>query len=153
MIRNFIDIIENASDWKSRLGEDVSVVWEEGEYAITVDSLVNAKYVSLWYKGVAIGRITTKTYKRGEENYTEVSSANIDFPKHKGLGLGKEMYRALLKHISTAGIISYLPDRVNKRAVPAIYRSLGAHEDGDWAIIKKPLSQEGGFPTISLQSE
>ena len=47
------------------------------------------------------------------------------------------MYKTLLNHILYDGIVSYLPDRINKKQIPSIYKSLGGYIKDDYAIILK----------------
>jgi ribosomal protein S18 acetylase RimI-like enzyme len=129
-------IVFESEDWKSRYP---NVVFDQGDSVVIVDDDQSANYVAVMHLGKTVGKLTTRgTQRVNGERYTLIGLAEID-RKFRGQGLGLLMYKALLAHISTRGIASYLPDRSNKQQVPAIYQRLGGEiVDGDWAIIPKP---------------
>ena len=117
----------------------------DGWFAITINRIPNPSCLTLFLNGKAIGRMFTDTFNRKGKSYMRIRSVEIP-ARVRGKGLGKEMYKVLLATTDTEGIISYLPDRSNKKQVPGIYRSLGGRvEDGDWAIIPKTASPDFGY--------
>jgi ribosomal protein S18 acetylase RimI-like enzyme len=140
--------------------DENAIVYDKDGYRISVNKPGNANRVVLWTDQDVKGR----TYKRkigalqtNEKTkkingkigkYLSISEIEID-KEHRGLGLGKQMYRELIKHApdDIDGIISYTPNRVNKKQVPAIYKRLGAFTDGDYEII--PIKKESPAPSIA----
>ena len=125
-------------EWPSGL----NIVYDLGEAVITVDDLSDATYAAVYVKKhgriVKVGQLTTRgRYSFGRETYLAIGSASVDAPYRKS-GYGGYLYKALLTHTSLAGLASYLPDQVNKRAVPAIYQRLRARVIGDFGVIPKP---------------
>ena len=117
------------------------VAYKNGDYKITLSSEEDPSCITLFYKGKKVGLFTNSKFFKDGKNYLRVNSIRIDGTVHRGKGLGKMMYKALLNSISDKyeGIISYLPDRSNKSRIPAIYKSLGGYTDGgDYAYIPKP---------------
>lgn len=128
----YIKIYEDYTDKYGKL-----IVYDEGDYKIAVSDNNNPTRISVWKEDKNIGNMYNQVTKYKGEKYLKVSSIDID-KKYRGLGLGKELYRVALKYTDTKGILSYLPDRINKNTVPSIYKSLGGViEDGDYAIIYK----------------
>ena len=114
------------------------IVWEQGDYSISVNSLPIPSYITLWYKGERMGSFYVDLITKNGKKWYKVSSVHIN-ERHKGNGLGKKMYQVLLSIPNEIeGIYSYLPDRSNKKQIPKIYNSLGGYvEDGDYAYIPK----------------
>lgn len=140
LLEHFYDaqaiVLEGDDDWKSRF----NVAFDRGDTIVSVNDLERCTYVAVMQNGKPVGKLTTRgTVKLGGKSYTLIGLAELD-RKVRGQGIGLLMYRALLGHIQTDGLASYLPDRSNKRQVPAIYRRLGgfiAEPEVDYAIIPK----------------
>lgn len=123
-----------------------NIVFDNGQYRVVVNKPDNVTYVTAWKlkkdKWTKIGEFYTHefdyTYNGEKGKYLSVESIDLD-KADRGLGIGKLMYRVMLDHAAPhiKGIISYLPNRSNKRQVPKIYKSMGAIDDGDYQIILK----------------
>lgn len=123
-----------------------NIVFDNGQYRVVVNKPDNATYVTVWKlkkdKWTKIGEFYTHeldyTYDGEKGTYLTVESIDLD-KADRGLGIGKLMYKVMLDHAAPhiKGIISYLPNRSNKRQVPKIYKSMGAVNDGDYQIIFK----------------
>ncbi len=115
-----------------------SIVWERDEFKIAVSDLINPTRISLWVNDKNIGNLYLSTipYKIENRKYYKISSIEID-KKWRGMGLSTELYKVALDHITADGIVSYLPDRINKKQIPKIYKRLGGEIIGDYAIINK----------------
>ena len=114
------------------------IVWENGDYSISVNSVDDATYIALWYEGKKAGEMfLTKGRNMATKDYMTVQNVSIQ-PKHQGRGLGLEMYKAALKYSSVKykGIGGENEQRSNNKQVPAIYRKLGGRqlEDGSFVI-------------------
>ena len=58
------------------------------------------------------------------------------------MGIARLLYKLALEHINNkySGIISYLPDRVNKKAIPKLYKRLGSEkieDEPDYEFIRR----------------
>jgi len=117
------------------------VVYQTKDYKISVDDINNAKYISLWFVNplfdldVKVGHLALS---KTEDGFLKVQEIDIQ-KQHRGKGFSTLMYLMALKYSSEniKGIKSYLPDRVNKRQVPKIYKKLNGKNIGDWAYIFK----------------
>jgi GNAT superfamily N-acetyltransferase len=124
------------------------IVYDNGDYRIVVDDEDNARYITLWHKkyvkgngkwtkcGVLDANRTTVNNDDMKGNYLSIGSVEID-KKHRGKGFGTKMYKALFDFSSNdiKGILSYLPNRSNKKQIPRIYSKLGAITKGDYQYI------------------
>lgn len=131
-----------------------NIVWERGPYFIAVDDPQSVSYVTLWKDGKRIGSLSTRSHP-GNNDYLGVSGIDIK-KSDQGQGLGTQMYRELLKFADPKykGIASYLPDRSNKRQIPAIYKKLGGTVEGDMAIIpREKFMPQGDSPTESNEKK
>ena len=111
-------------------------------YKIAVDDINNAEYITLWKTDTDTGKDKKIGYLRLYENsdgFLSVSESSIEDRGSKGLGLGLEMYKTALKYSSdkVKGIVSYLPNRTNKKQIPKIYKKLNSVKDGDYEYILK----------------
>lgn len=118
-----------------------SIVWENGEFYISVNDVTNATFIALWRSGKKIGEMYLgEGRNRLTKDYATVRNVEI-IPKYRGYGLGLEMYRAALQYVSPKfkGIGGENEQRSNNKQVPAIYRKLGGRrlEDGSWVIDRK----------------
>ena len=121
-----------------------NIVWKRDDIEITVDSIDDAKYIALWDLN-AVGRnkvgfliLSNIRIYKGEE-YRKLDTVEIE-PKYRNSGYGLLLYKVALKYLKANidGIFSYLPDRVNKKEVPRIYKKLNSWNDGgDYEYIKK----------------
>jgi predicted GNAT family acetyltransferase len=122
-----------------------NVVYEDESYFIQVNSQTQCTYIQLWNKGKRkneiVGKLTTVSKIHDSnlsKDYIEIGVVEVA-KKHQGLGYGLKLYQILLKYMdkNKKGIISYLPDRYNKKQVPAIYKKLKGKVVGDLAIIER----------------
>lgn len=122
------------------------IVYDDGEYQISVDDENNATYIVLYHKEYIKGE--EKMIKCGYlsasinrynpfKNYLSINSIEID-PKHRNLGYGTKMYQALIDFSSEniKGIYSYLPNRINKKQIPKMYKKFKSVIDGDYEYIE-----------------
>jgi GNAT superfamily N-acetyltransferase len=120
-----------------------SIVWEKDNIFIHVDDVENARYIGLWDSNKEdkkrIGSLTlaSERFYKGEI-YRKLDSVEID-EKYRGSGYGYMLYKIALEYIrkDINGIYSYLPDRANKKQVPAIYNKFNTWVDEDYQYIKK----------------
>jgi GNAT superfamily N-acetyltransferase len=134
------------------------IVWENDDYFIAVDDENDARYITAWYKsdsgsdkkiGVLDAWKTNLSSSFIDEedagSYLSIRSIDID-SKHRGRGIGKQMYIELLKWSddNVKGIFSYLPNRVNNKQIPSIYRHFNSINKPDYQIIVKSKN-EGNF--------
>jgi hypothetical protein len=117
------------------------VVYQTKGYKIAVDNINNARYITLWFVNslfdldVKVGHLALH---KTEDNFLKVQEIDIH-KQHRGKGFSTLMYLMALKYSAEniKGIKSYLPDRVNKRQIPKIYKKLNGKNIGDWAYILK----------------
>ena len=119
-----------------------NIVYDDGEYSISVNNPNNAEYIALWHSGKKVGNMYLGHGRTSDtKGYATVRSIDID-KKHRGQHMGKKMYEVALEYVHEKykGIGSEQPDRVNKKQVPAIFRRLGGtfHQSGDITVDKKP---------------
>ena len=117
------------------------VVYKTKDYKIAVDSINKARYVTLWFVNSLFDldvKVGSLALYETEDGFLKVQEIDIQ-KQHRGKGLSKVMYLMALKYSSdnVKGIKSYLPDRVNKKQIPKIYKKLNAKTDGDWSYILK----------------
>jgi len=145
-------ILELAGVLRENDEDGPNFVWRNGDYAIAVNDPENATYVTAWYNGKKVGYLSTRNHSSSEPGYLGIGSARVD-QKHQKNRLGITMYRMLLKHLHPKwkGIVSYLPDRSNKKAIPKIYQRLGGWtNNGDYAYIDRPTDlNEDTSPAIA----
>lgn len=120
-MKRWITLCEEDTDtWNGK-----HVVQQIGQYRIAVDARGLATYVTVWTEdNKRIGSLSTRSgHLKG---YLGIGLAELN-RSHRGKGLGLAMYRALLANLDPRwqGIVSYLPDRSNRKQVPKIYRRLG----------------------------
>ena len=123
------------------------MVYKKGDYKILVDEKESPKHITLWHeddgKWKKVGALTVSVSERrfdsdsDFEKYYKVSEIEIK-PQHRGKGFGKIMYDVLIemRGDNIKGLYSYLPDRVNKREIPNIYKHYKPKTEGDYQIIK-----------------
>ncbi len=113
-----------------------SSVWTNGQYHIVVDTPGNAKYISVWTQdNTRVGYLETRTIP-GYKDWLAIGDVGL-LKDHRGKRLGIQMYRVLIQEMAPKykGIAGYLPDTINKREVPAIYRRLGGKLDPENADV------------------
>ena len=114
-----------------------SIVFENGDYRISVDRPNNARKAILWHKEEVSGKIywakrgvlnTSLSELRYQEegdtdfvDYLKISEVEIE-KEHRGKGYGNQLYKAIIdyKGDNIVGLLSYTPNRVNKSQVPSI---------------------------------
>ncbi|HAT76301.1 MAG TPA: hypothetical protein DCS19_05530, partial [Flavobacterium sp.] len=129
-----------------------NIVYDDGNYRIAVDDTEKANYITLWHKEEVKGKeywakrgylSSYKTNQNSVDNgeykgkYLSIYSVEID-KKNRGSGYGKKLYKVLEDFAAddVKGIYSYLPNRVNKREVPTIYKRMNAKVvDGDHQFV------------------
>jgi len=135
-----------------------NVVYSTKDYKIAVDNVNNARYITLWFVNslfeldVKVGSLAL--YKT-EDDFLKVQEIDIQ-KSHRGKGMATKMYLMALKYSADniKGIKSYLPDRVNKRQIPKIYKRLNGKIKGDWAYIYKSndiIYADGGEITLTTE--
>lgn len=129
-------------DYKYRMDEHgKNIVWENDDFFIAVNSMEDVTYVSLWDKELKkrIGSLGTSSdmYFHGK-TWRKIDAVDIE-PKYRGKGMGKLMYQVLIKYLKKdiSGLVSYLPDRANKKQIPAIYKRFKNWEEGDYHFIER----------------
>ena len=124
------------------------IVFEKGDYRISVDNENNAKKAVLWHKEIVNGKeywakrgvlnaniSESRFSEEGDKDfqkYLKISEVEIE-KEHRGNRLGQELYKAIIDYAGSdvKALISYTPSRVNKREVPNIWKRLGAREMKD----------------------
>jgi L-amino acid N-acyltransferase YncA len=120
--------------------QDAYVVWRDDTIRVAVDRLDAARVVTAWddSEDSYIGILSTAN--ENPRGYLQVVDALIKQEKYRGRGIGAQMYRALLTHLSSdlSGISSYLPNRYNHAEVPAILQKLGGRIEGKFELVDRP---------------
>jgi len=104
-----------------------NIVYDDDIYKISVDDVDDATYVILWYNNQRVGTLSvskTNINDNGRNGkYLSIRSIEID-SKHRNKGYGTKMYKALFdfSNRDIKGLVSYLPNRSNKKQVPKIYK-------------------------------
>ena len=151
--------MEKGSERKPILFEDEngnSIVFENGDYRISVDRPNNARKAILWHKEEVSGKIywakrgvlnTSLSELRYQEegdtdfvDYLKISEVEIE-KEHRGKGYGNQLYKAIIdyKGDNIVGLLSYTPNRVNKSQVPSIWKKFGGRTlkgNEDYQIIR-----------------
>ena len=143
------DFLNESKKQKDVLFEDEqgrNIVFDSKDYRISVDSPKNAKHIVLWYnkdnKWSKVGALTASgTDKRFEwdndiMDYLKINEVEIN-KEHQGKGFGTKLYQTLFDFCDKQykGLMSYLPDRVNKNQVPSIYKKFKTKTQGDYHVI------------------
>jgi predicted GNAT family acetyltransferase len=122
-----------------------NIVWENGDYEISFSHGSRRHYyIALWDKstGKKVGELYASLENKDvPDGYLSVDNVKID-KKHRGKGLSKEMYQAVIDFSDEAvkGISSYLPDRINEKQVPRIWNRLGGTVEGDYQNVRFQIS-------------
>jgi ribosomal protein S18 acetylase RimI-like enzyme len=147
-IRNTVKEYLNENKYKISKDEYGNyVVYNQNDYKILVNDKKSPTYITLWYfqnnKWEKVGalnvNISEVRFKNDNDfkKYYKVSEIEIN-PKHRGLGFGKMMYDILIdmRGDDIKGLYSYLPNRINKKEIPKIYRKYKSFIENDYEIIK-----------------
>ena len=131
------------------------IVFEKGDYRISVNNENNATKAVLWHReefkgkefwakrGALNAYISELKYsEEGDKDfskYLKISEVEIE-KEHRGKGLSNLLYKALIDYSGNdvKGILSHTPNRINKIQVPKIWKSLGgrtAKFSDDYQII------------------
>lgn len=117
-------------------------VYSYGEYRITINSQKEPTHLVLFYQDKKVGvlncYITDKSFEFCDNksyNFYVVNHVEID-KEHRNKGYGKMLYKILQEHRGDIkGLISHLPDRVNKKQIPSIYKNFKTITEGDSHVI------------------
>ena len=118
------------------------IVFEKGDYRISVDDENYARNIVLWHRekvngkeywakrGVLNANIKESRYsEEGDKDFAKyLSISEVEIEKdHRGQGLSTQLYKALINYSGDdiKAILSYTPSRVNKTQVPKIWKRLG----------------------------
>ena len=128
-----------------------NIVYDSGDYAISINDESRATYAILWYKefeyqwkNVGTIRVTiSKRRFKGDDDfktYYNMDEVSIK-PTHRNKGFGNALYRTIIDFAKDdiAGLFSYLPNRANTTRVPHIYKKFGAEtpeDNTDYQIIR-----------------
>lgn len=122
-------------------GKDI--VWKNGNVFIVVNNVDDATYITLWQDGKRVGALSLQgEFTFNNKIYRKVSYIEIH-EDLQGLSYGHRLYEVALKYLrkDIKGIVSHLPDRSNKKQIPAIYKRLGSYtDDGDYEFIDRKES-------------
>lgn len=137
-IRKVVDLSEstharNTYEWNGKM-----VVAQMGEYRIVVNDVDDATFVTAWSEdNRRVGELTTTRFL-GAADYQCIQNVEVD-PRVRGQGIGKAMYQALLDNLGPRwkGIASIEENRINNRQVPAILKSLGGYQDGEFVKVDR----------------
>jgi len=125
-----------------------NIVFDNGDFKIAVDDVTDARYITFWCKEIVKGKEyfakrgyldawkSEMKFKDRDGLYLSIRSIEIE-KKYRGRGYGAKMYKALATfcHKDIKGIYSYLPNRVNKKQIPYLYKKMGGITDGDYEFI------------------
>ena len=119
------------------------IIYDDGRYKVSMNDENNPHYFVVWHGNKKVGELYLKsTHKKiNNEEWFSVESVNVDL-KHRKMGIAKLLYKLALEHINNkySGVISYLPDRVNKKAIPKLYKRLGSEkieDEPDYEFIRR----------------
>lgn len=119
------------------------IIYDDGRYKVSMNNENDPHYFIVWYDDKKVGELYLKTsYKKiNNEEWFSVESIEVN-PKHRKIGLGKLLYKLALENINKkySGIVSYLPDRVNKKAIPKLYKKFGSERfknEPDYEFIRR----------------
>jgi len=141
------EIYTNASDRKPLFVDEhgKNIIYDNGDgIMIAVDDIEDAHYITLWdmnktgsKKVGFLGITSSKMFFKGK-TYNNLDSVEID-RQYRGRGYGYMLYKTALKFLNnnSDGIVSYLPDRVNKKEVPSIYKKFKNEIIDDYHIINR----------------
>jgi hypothetical protein len=103
-------------------------------FYIIVDDLKDPTYFSLFKDDIKIGYLSTKVINKNNKELLNVIELliNKDF---RGFNLSKELYQAALESTSTAGLISFIPNRLNKDKISKIYNNFNTLILEDYELI------------------
>lgn len=119
------------------------IIYDDGRYKVSMNNENNPHYFIAWYDNKKVGELYLKrsNKKFDNEEWFSVESVEVN-PKHRKIGIARLLYKLALEHINEkySGIVSYLPDRVNKKAVPKLYKKLGSEmkdEEPDYEFLRR----------------
>lgn len=112
------------------------IIWENGDYMVSVNDPGYADYVSLWFKGKKVGEQTTTKIAGADKNYLGLRGAEID-RKHQGQGFFKVMLRALMDNMNKKykGLVGYVPDLASSKTIN-FFNKYG-NVDGDYYYLER----------------
>lgn len=141
------------------------IVFEKGDYRISVDNENNAQKAVLWHREEVNGKehwakrgmlnaniLEARYSEEGDGDfakYLKISEVEIE-KDHRGQGLSTKLYKALIDYSGNGvkAILSYTPSRVNKTQVPKIWERLGGRTSKfseDYQIIDIRFSKGGAL--------
>lgn len=117
-------------------------VFVSGDYKITINTDKEPTHLVLFYQDEKVGALNcyvnetrfefcgNKPYKFYHVSYVEINK------EHRNKGFGKKLYQILEEYRGDVkGLISSLPDRVNKNQIPKIYKNFKTIFEDDNHII------------------
>jgi hypothetical protein len=117
-------------------------VFISGDYKITINKELEPTHLVLFYQDKKVGVLNcyvnetrfefcgNKPYKFYHVSYVEINK------EHRNKGYGKKLYQILEEYRGDVkGLISSLPDRVNKNQIPKIYKNFKTIFEDDNHII------------------
>lgn len=112
------------------------IVYDNGDYKISVDDETNCKYVALWYDGKKVGHIATRNF--GTKDALGINLIEID-KKHRGTGMATTMLNTLMKHMSSKYeyMVAYQPEIVSPK-MKKWFDKRKSRVDGDMIYVKRP---------------
>ena len=141
------DLVTNYGNLLTTVESDIlTLVIEKYENKVSLKIYTNYKLRTrgnrFFVKRKKVGFLTVSISERRFdsdtkfEKYYKVSGIEIQ-PLHRNKGFGKTMYNILIEMRGSdiKGLYSYLPDRVNKKQIPSIYKRYNTITEGDYEII------------------
>jgi len=131
-----------------------NIVFEKGDYRISINNPNNATLSTLWHKetvkgkdywakrGVLRANVADRRFYGDKDflDYLKISEVEIE-KEHRGQKLGYQLYKAVIdfRGDNIVGMFSYTPSRINKKEVPSIWKRLGGKEaigEADYQLIR-----------------
>lgn len=119
------------------------IIYDDGRYKVSMNNENDPNYFVVWYNNNKVGVLSLKTTSKkiNNEDWASVDYVEVDL-KHRKIGIGKLLYKLALENINEkySGIVSYLLDRSNKKAIPKLYKKMGSEkikEYPDYEFIRR----------------
>lgn len=110
-----------------------NIIKEFGGLKIAVNDPTNPTFLTVWNKSTnkKVGELRTANKSvSGAEDFVQIGSVEVD-KAVQGRGVATELYKSLIEMLpaNKKGIFGYATDIASKKAIPRIYRKLGASMD------------------------